>query len=448
MSSDDEVKQATRVRPSPSVQSLMDLARRSVPDLRRNAETIEPVAPGKGRHLGVALVERARRTLEWTRLPGLRPREARPPERMVKRLFRGYCLFALVPTAVVGLYVFVIASPQYIVESQFAVRGNVEPMASADLGLHTDLIQKHNSQDSFILRDYIGSRPMVEAVDAKLGLAKMFSQDGIDFWARYGEGQPVEKLVRYWRRHVVPQIDAISGVIHLKVRAFTPEDAVAISQEVIARSETLVNGISRRAQDDMIVNAKKEVEQSAERLKQARVAIQEFRNRWGIIDPVKTAEAAVTTMELLRKDKIKAENDLRVLRDSKLDEKSRSIQVLVATVGALDGQIKDLQSRLTTDGIVSNAEHNLTQALLEYESLMVEQTVAEKLHGSLQLILDRARVAAAKQQIYLATFVPPLLPTYSEYPAPFHAVFAALFCFTVLWSSVSLVSAAVNDNRL
>ncbi|MGE7152113.1 capsule biosynthesis protein [Methylorubrum rhodesianum] len=448
MSSDDEVKQATRVRPSPSVQSLMDLARRSVPDLRRNAETIEPVAPGRGRALGGALVERARRTLEWTRLPGLRPREARPPERMVKRLFRSYALFALLPTAVVGLYVFVIASPQYIVESQFAVRGNVEPMASADLGLHTDLILKHNSQDSFILRDFIGSRPMVEAVDAKLGLAKMFSQDGIDFWARYDDSQPVEKLVRYWRRHVIPQIDAISGVIHLKVRAFKPEDAVAISQEVIARSETLVNGISRRAQDDMITNAKKEVEQTAERLKQARVALQEFRNRWGIIDPVKSAEAAVTTIELLRKDKIKAENDLRVLRDSKLDEKSRSIQVLVATVGALDGQIKDLQSRLTTDGIVSNSEHNLTQALLEYESLMVEQTVAEKLNASMQLILDRARIAAAKQQIYLATFVPPLLPTYSEYPAPFYALFAALFCFTVLWSSVSLVAAAVNDNRL
>ena len=445
----DEVKQETRIRTSPSVQSLMDLARRSVPDLRRNAETIEPLSPRRGRSRSVGpLLERARHALAWTRLPGLRPHEARPPESLAKRLFRSYALFVLAPTALIGFYVFLLATPQYIVESQFAVRGNVEPMASADLGLYADMIQKHNSQDSFILRDYIGSRPMVEAVDAKLGLGKMFSEDGIDFWARYDENQPVEKLVRYWRRHVIPQIDAISGVIHLKVRAFKPEDAVAISQEVIARSETLVNGISRRAQDDMITNAKKEVEQTAERLKQARVALQEFRNRWGIIDPVKSAEAAVTTIELLRKDKIKAENDLRVLRDSKLDEKSRSIQVLVATVGALDGQIKDLQSRLTTDGIVSNSEHNLTQALLEYESLMVEQTVAEKLNASMQLILDRARIAAAKQQIYLATFVPPLLPTYSEYPAPFYALFAALFCFTVLWSSVSLVAAAVNDNRL
>ncbi|CAO4176016.1 capsule biosynthesis protein [Methylorubrum populi] len=440
----DEVKQETRVRPSPSVQSLIDLARRSVPDLRRNAETIEPVSPQRGR----SLLARARQTLDWTRLPGLRPREARPPERLAKRLFRSYATFVLAPTAVIGLYVFVIASPQYVVESQFAIRGNVEPMASADLGLYAELILKHNSQDSFILRDYIGSRPMVEAVDAKLGLEKMFARDGIDFWARYQDGQPVEKLVRYWRKHVTPHIDVISGVIHLTVRAFKPEDAVAISQEVIARSETLINTISRRAQADMIAQSMKEVEQATERLKQARLAMQEFRNRWGIIDPVKSAEAAMTTIELLRKDKIKAENDLRVLRDSKLDEKTRGIQVLVATIGALDGQIQELQSRLTTDGIVTNSEHNLTQALLEYEGLMVEQTVAEKLLASMSLILDRARVAAAKQQIYLSTFVPPLLPTYSEYPAPFYALFSALFCFTVLWSSVSLVTAAINDNRL
>ena len=443
--SSDEIKQETRVRQSPSVQSLMDLARRSVPDLRRNAETIEPVPTGrKG-----ALVARVRRTLDWTRLPGLRRRaEERPQPRLLVRLIRGYSLFVLLPTAAVGFYVFVLATPQYVAESQFAVRGNIEPMADVSLGVYQDLIQKHNSQDSFILRDYIRSRPLVETVDAKFGLEKMFSQDGIDFWARYDAGQPVERLVRHWRRHVTPQIDIVSGVIRLTVRAFSPQDAVAISKEVIAQAETLINAISRRAQQDMLVQAQKEVDKAVERLKRARMALQEFRNRWGIIDPVQSAQATVTTIELLRKDKIKAENDLRVLRDSKLDERTRGIQVLVATVAAIDGQMKDLQNRLTTDGLVTDASHNLTQALLEYEGLMVEQTIAEKLNASMNMILDRARVASSKQQIYLATFVEPLLPSYSAYPAPAYAVGVALFLFTMIWSALSLIRAAVVDNRL
>ncbi|KQT61453.1 capsule biosynthesis protein [Methylobacterium sp. Leaf456] len=446
--SSDEIKQETKVRSSPSVKSLMDLARRSVPDLRRNAETLEPVPAGRRG----ALAARMRRTLNWTRLPGLRRRgeeeEARPQPRMLVRLIRSYCLFVLVPTAAVGFYVFALATPQYVTESQFAVRGDIEPMTTTSLGMYQDLIQKHNSQDSFILRDYIKSRPLVESVDAKLGLEKMFSGDGIDFWARYNADQPVERLVRHWRNHVTPQIDVVSGVIRLTVRAFSPQDAVAISKEVIAQSETLINTISRRAQQDMLVQAQKEVDKAVERLKRARMALQEFRNRWGIIDPVQSAQATVTTIELLRKDKIKAENDLRVLRDSKLDERTRGIQVLVATVAAIDGQMKDLQNRLTTDGLVTDASHNLTQALLEYEGLMVEQTIAEKLHASMNMILDRARVAASKQQIYLATFVEPLLPSYSAYPAPFHAVAVAAFLFTMFWSAVSLIRSAVVDNRL
>lgn len=443
--SSDEIKQETRVRSSPSVQSLMDLARRSVPDLRRNAETIEPV-PASRRG---ALAAQLRRTLDWTRLPGLKPREEnRPQPRLLVRLLRSYGIFVLVPTAAVSFYVFALATPQYIVESQFAVRGNIEPMGSVQLGMYQDLIQKHNSQDSFILRDYIKSRPLVEAVDAKLDLGKMFSHDGIDFWARYDADQPVEKLVKHWRHHVQPQIDVVSGVIRLTVRAFSPEDAVAISKEVITRSESLVNTISRRAQEDMLVQAQKEVDKAGERLKRARMALQEFRNRWGIIDPVLSAKATATTIEMLRKDKIKAENDLRVMRDSKLDERTRGVQVLVATVAAIDGQMKELQNRLTTDGLVTDASRNLTQALLEYEGLMVEQMIAEKLNASVTMLLDRARVAASKQQIYLSTFIEPLLPTYSAYPAPLYAVGVALFLFTMIWSALSLVRAAVVDNRL
>lgn len=443
--SSDETKQETRVRQSPSVQSLMDLARRSVPDLRRNAETIEPVPAGRRG----ALVARVRRTLDWTRLPGLRPREEeRPQPRLLVRLIRGYGLFVLVPTALIGVYVFAIATPQYIAESQFAVRGNIEPMESVSLGVYQELIQKHNSQDSFILRDYIRSRELVEAANAKLDLEKMFSQDGIDFWARYDASQPIEKLVRHWRQHVLPQIDVVSGVIRLTVRAFSPQDAVAISKEVIALAEERINTISRRAQQDLLAQSQIEADKATERLKRARMALQEFRNRWGIIDPVQSAQATVTTIELLRKDKIKAENDLRVLRDSKLDERTRGIQVLVATVAAIDGQMKDLQNRLTTDGLVSDASHNLTQALLEYEGLMVEQMIAEKLSASMTMILDRARIAAGKQQIFLATYVDPLLPTYSAYPAPFYAVGVALFLFTMIWSALSLIRAAVADNRL
>ncbi|MBL7406495.1 capsule biosynthesis protein, partial [Escherichia coli] len=78
---------------------------------------------------------------------------------------------------------FAFASNQYVAEAQFAVRGNVEPMENISLGQYTNLIQKHNSQDSFIVRDFINSQTLVEALEKSIGISKMFSRSEADFWA-------------------------------------------------------------------------------------------------------------------------------------------------------------------------------------------------------------------------------------------------------------------------
>lgn len=439
----DDVKRR-EARPIERFQGLIEIARRNVPDLRRNAETLVPLRDGRA----LALLRKARDQVRWIPLGGPSTGDLTRPKDLAKLLVWRFSVFVLLPTAVLALYLFLIAADQYVAETRFAVRGNVEPMADAALGEFGSLIQKHNSQDSFIVRDFIHSRPMAETAEAALGVSKMFSRDEADFWARYRIDQPIEKLTRYWREHVVAHIDALSGVITLTVRAFRPEDAVAISKEVVARSETLVNEISRRAQEDMIEHAQRDADMADERLRKARLAMQSFRNTWGIIDPMKTAETTLTTIAMLKKDKLKAENDLRVLRGSGLDEKTRGIQVLVATVAAIDGQMTQLQDQLTTEGLQAGVRHNMTQALLEFEGLKIEQSISEKLSESFRLLLDRARVAAQNQQIYLATYVPTQLPGMATYPERSSALFIGFFCFFLIWSVVSLIIAGFKDARL
>lgn len=433
----DEVKQGERIR------GLVDFAQRSLTELRRGAETIEPIPAERGR----ALVQRARERLAWTRLPGLRPPDTRPVS-YTRILLRRFGLFVALPTAVIGFYLFAIASNQYIAEAKFAVRGNVEPMEHSNLGEFAALIQKHNSQDSYIVRDFIRSQTLVSAMEKSVGLSKIFSRGEADLWVRYSDPQPIEELTKYWRRQVDAHIDAISGVIRLSVRTFTPQDSLTIAQEIVTRAERLINEISRRAQADMLVQAQKDAEAAQERLRAAHLALQRFRNSWGIIDPLKAAESTMTTMLTLRRDKIKAENDLQVLRASNLDEKSRSIQVLVANVAAIDQQMKDLQAQLTRDGLGQDGSPTMANALLEYEGLMVERTIAEKLHESASNMLDRARVSAGKQHIFLAVIEQPVLPTDSLYPHRGHALFVAFFCCMLVFCSFSLILSGIRDQRI
>jgi capsular polysaccharide transport system permease protein len=151
-------------------------------------------------------------------------------------------------------------------------------------------------------------------------------------------------------------------------------------------------------------------------------------------------------MLALRKDKLKAENELQILRNSNLDERSRSIQILASNLAAIDQQMKMLQEELTSS--TSTSGQNLAEALVQYEGLMVERTIAEKLEESAHMLLDRARVSAAKQHIFLSTFVPPVLPTDSLYPERWHTLIVSFFCFLVIWSSTSLLLAGIRDQRM
>ncbi|MDH3031292.1 capsule biosynthesis protein [Methylobacterium fujisawaense] len=422
---------------------IVTFAAPTMTELRRSAETIRPV-PEK--RTARALVASVRERLDWTRLPGLRPRQE-DTSSYGARIIRRIGFFVLLPTLVVGLYLFAFASNQYVAEAQFAVRGNVEPMENISLGQYTNLIQKHNSQDSFIVRDYINSQTLVEALEKSIGISKMFSRSEADFWARFDPTDPIEDLTKYWRKHVEAHIDSISGVIRLSVRAFTPEDALTIARAVVLRSEALINDISKRAQSDMVAQAEADAKVAQDRLRKAHLALQAFRNQWGVIDPIKSAEGTLTALTSLRKDKLKAENDLQVLRGSNLDERSRSIQTLVANIAAIDQQMKTLQDEMTSATAGAGGQ-NLTEALLQYEGLLVERTIAEKLEESAHTLLDRARVSASKQHIFLATFVPPVLPTDSLYPERGHTLLVAFFCFLVIWSSSALLLAGIRDQRM
>lgn len=433
----DDVKDDTREG------EIVTFAAPTMTELRRSAETIRPV-PEK--RTARALVASVREHLDWTRLPGLRPRQE-DTSSYGARIIRRIGFFVLLPTLVVGLYLFAFASNQYVAEAQFAVRGNVEPMENISLGQYTNLIQKHNSQDSFIVRDYINSQTLVEALEKSIGISKMFSRSEADFWARFDPTDPIEDLTKYWRKHVEAHIDSISGVIRLSVRAFTPEDALTIARAVVLRSEALINDISKRAQSDMVAQAEADAKVAQDRLRKAHLALQAFRNQWGVIDPIKSAEGTLTALTSLRKDKLKAENDLQVLRGSNLDERSRSIQTLVANIAAIDQQMKTLQDEMTSATAGAGGQ-NLTEALLQYEGLLVERTIAEKLEESAHTLLDRARVSASKQHIFLATFVPPVLPTDSLYPERGHTLLVAFFCFLVIWSSSALLLAGIRDQRM
>ncbi len=352
----------------------------------------------------------------------------------------------VVPTLAAGLYYGFMASDVYISEAKFAVRGAGEKLPSSSstaLAMFNSITSMNSNQEAYVLASYIQSTPLIEKMEKQVGVREVFSRPDIDPLSRLLADAPAERLRRYWDKMVVASIDNLSGVVSLEVRAFRPQDALAIAQAILVESEKLVNDISRRKRTDTVAFARDEVARAEKRLKDARGAIEDFRNENGTLDPVKSAEATSRVLVALRTQKIDFENEIATARRT-LSDSSPSVQVLSSRLRAMNDQIATIESQLTSKG--EGGDNPASKKLARYEGLELEREFSEKLYVLTLAALERSRIEADRQQLYLVTFVPPGLAERALFPNRPAATAVVFACAIAVWSVISLLVAAVKDH--
>ena len=183
-------------------------------------------------------------------------------EKITSRLSPGmklvlFCL--LVPTFLSLIYFGLWASPMYIAEARFAVRG-AENGAIETGGLASMLLPAGSTigTDVNIVTEYIQSPDIMEAVDKELHIFDHFASHDYDIISRLESDATRDERLDYWQWAVKPSLDPETGIVALSVKAYEPDVAQKLAEAVLAKSEALVNAMSRRAQDDAITLAMRE----------------------------------------------------------------------------------------------------------------------------------------------------------------------------------------------
>jgi len=299
-------------------------------------------------------------------------------------------------------------------------------------------------QNAYIVTSYIKSRAIVDDLNAKMNLRDIFRRPEADFWARLKRNATVDELTDYWNSMVATYIDAPSGIVTLRVRAFRPEDAVAVAKAVLELSETLVNRISDRARRDEMAVSEREVRRAYETVQAALAALHSFQDSSGIINPVQAGTEIGKLLVPLLSDKIRLESDLFVAtRD--LADSAPTVQALKNRIESVDRQIAELKGRLTGS---EGGKPTIAGSLAKFEELDLQRQFAEKMYTLAQADLDRARARAARQSVYLTVFVPPSLPEESRYPKRVAFPILILLGLAIVWSVGVMTIASVEDHRL
>ncbi len=347
----------------------------------------------------------------------------------------------LLPSLLSLLYFGLLASPMYVAEARFAVRG-AETGGTAS-GLAAMFLPSGASvgADARIVAEYIRSPDIMEAVDEAMGIFKHFSAHEHDPISRLAADSTRDERLSYWNWAVKPSFDPETGIIALSVKAYDPATAKRLAETVLARSEALVNAMSRRAQDDAVTLAITEVRTAERRVSKAQEAMRAFRDRSGMLDPASTAGGLQGIVSQLEGEAVKVRAEIAEA-STYMSRNAPALVGLRARLAAVENQLASEKLRLAGEA----RPDSLTSFAGEYEDLQTENEFARRQLVSAMTSLETARVKAEAKSRYVVAFQIPALPDESLYPRPFLFTAYVLIGALVLVGLCSLIIAAVREH--
>ena len=322
----------------------------------------------------------------------------------------------VLPVAAGALYYGLIVSDRYVTEARFAIRpaiGSAEKATPDSVGTNAGIASQMVAQDTLITSEYVGSRPMLEAIAAQLPIREWFSRDSIDYFSRFDPEKPIEKFLRYWRRRVGIDVESSSGIVSLIVEAFDPAESLAIAQAVMKEAERMVNDLSVKAREDAVAESTRELQLAQERMRKIRLAVRDLRNRDGVLDAQKANEANIKVVSELRAARINLAVQLAIGQRDLGPEARRIIDI--------KQQIKDLDdniARIERSSASQDPEQKrlLSDALTRFEALENDRKNAEKYYEQVLTASERARIIASRQIEFFSPIVQPVKAQSSTEP--------------------------------
>lgn len=369
------------------------------------------------------------------------------PARMRKRhwgLGLSVLVMIILPLIATTFYLMVLARDQYASTTAFTIRQEETGSASEFLGGLAQFMGPSTAGNADVLYEFIQSQEIVQTISARLDLLGHYSAD----WRRdpvfsLWPSATIEDLLWFWKRMVRVTYDKASGLIMVQVRARDPQTAQTMATLIVAESERMINMLNDAARRDTMRNAEIDVADAVERLRSARQAIAEFRARTQIVDPQADIQGRMGVLNNLQQQLAEAmvEHDL-VLQiadsnDPRVRQAQRRIDVIRARI------VEERRGFTEQDVTVDQTDY--PTLLARYESLRVDEEFAQRTYLAALSAHDAARSNAARQSLYLATYIRPTLAQRAEYPQRFMLIGLTAFFAIMIWSLLALVYYSLRD---
>ncbi len=354
----------------------------------------------------------------------------------------GFVVIVVLPTFLGAIYYLLIASDRYVSEAKFTVRSASQGVPSS-LGVALQGVGIASGQtDTYAVHEYVSSRDGLRDLTQKVDVAAMIGRPGADPLSRYprfDETRSFDGLYKGFKRFLDVGYDSTTGLSTLRVEAYRPEDARAMTEALLVGGEALVNRLNERASTDAVANAERARDEARANLSAIQQQVTAFRNREQFIDPDLTARESSALIGGL----LSTVAQLRAERAQLAAEAPSSPQLptIDSRIRAYEGQIAAERSKIAGNST------SLAPQVGVYEDLVAQREFAGEVLATTSEALLVAQQEASRQGLYLERVVSPSLPDSADQPRRWRSILtifaSALLIYGVGW----LVWAGVREHR-
>lgn len=361
--------------------------------------------------------------------------------RIFRKINKLAFLTVVLPSFFSVIYFGFLASDVYLSESKFVVR-SPDKQSTSGFGVLLKSAGFSNSGDEiFAALSFVESRDALHQLDRDGSFRKAYSAPDILIFDRFGSlgwSDSFEDLYKYYGKKVAIETSSSTSISTLTVRAYSPGQAQLFNQRLLEMAESTVNRLNERGRQDLIRYAEAEVDAAKKRAAEAAIAVAQFRNESGIIDPERQASVQLQMISKLQDELIATNIQLSQLRA--FTPRNPQIPVLESKSRSLQREI-DVQM-----GKVAGNQRSLSAAVVKYQRLQLESNFADKQLAAALSSLESASNEARRKQAYVERIVQPNLPDSPLEPRRIRAILSVLVMSLIAYGILSMLLAGIREH--
>ncbi|MPW28748.1 lipopolysaccharide biosynthesis protein [Agarivorans sp. B2Z047] len=360
------------------------------------------------------------------------------------------CIFVILPWMVFAFYQVFYATPKYESQMQLIVQQpDSAATMDASMAILSGLGVSSSNSDPQLVRAYIYSNDMLKYLERELSLKSHFTQSNIDVFSRLSGDSSKEDYFDFYLQQVRVEIDDVSQIVSVYVKAFDPEFAFYLSQAIAKRAEWYINSIGHELAKAQLKFIEGEHQLVESRLQLAKKQLLEFQQQYNLLDPEAEGMALSQIAFAIESQIATMHAELRALK-STMSEKAPQVVMAQAKLDALYQQLEIERERLTEQGssehISDNSEGlSVSQLLARFSEYKVNLELALAAYTSSQISLEKSRIEAYRQLKYLVRVETPTKPEDNKYPEVIYNLALMAAILLLLFGSGKIIYATIKE---